>query len=161
MNHTDAPRVAILAEAVPPKVRQSAYPEPFRSRVAGREKRALGDFFKLRNFGVNLTHLAPGAISALRHAHSLQDEFVYVLQGTITLVTDQGREELGPGMCVGFPAGTGNAHHLRNNSGAEAIYLEVGDRSPGDAAVYPDDDLQAVAAPGGWRFTHKNGEPYA
>jgi uncharacterized cupin superfamily protein len=152
LTRTEPRCTAILAERVPPKPRQSAYPEPFASRMAGREKRALGDFFRLRNFGVNLTRLAPGAVSALRHAHSLQDEFVYVLEGRLTLVTDDGRQQLHRGMCVGFPAGTGNAHHVRNDSDADGAYLEVGDRSPGDSAV---------AGPDGWRFTHKNGEPYA
>jgi uncharacterized cupin superfamily protein len=157
----DAPKGPIRADEVPPRARKTLYPEPFASRVAGREKRALGDFFKLKNFGVNLTQLAPGAVSALRHAHSLQDEFVYVVEGTLTLITNAGPQQLLPGMCVGFPAGTGDAHHLRNDTRAMATYLEVGDRSANDTAHYPDDDLKAEAAPGGWKFTHKDGSPYA
>lgn len=146
------------ADAVPPRTKVSAYPEPYASRMAGRVKQALGDHFGLRNFGVNRTTLRPGACSALRHAHSRQDEFVYVLGGRPTLVTDAGAVELRPGQCVGFPAGTGNAHHLVNRSDADAVYLEVGDRSPYDTAHYPDDDLAAVLDDGGrWRFTRKDG----
>ena len=129
--------------------------------MAGREKRPLGDLFGLTNFGVNLTRLAPGAVSALRHAHSRQDEFIYVLEGHPTLITDAGEERLEPGMCAGFKAGSGNAHHLVNRTHAEVLYLEVGDRSPGDSASYPDDDIQAQFAPDGrWRFAHKDGTPY-
>jgi len=129
--------------------------------MAGREKRPLGDLFGLINFGVNLTRLAPGAVSALRHAHSRQDEFIYVLEGHPTLITDAGEERLEPGMCAGFKAGSGNAHHLVNRTHADVLYLEVGDRSSGDSASYPDDDIQAQLAPdGSWRFAHKDGTPY-
>jgi len=152
---------ALKALDVPPRTRRSNYPEPFASRMAGREKRPLGDAFGLANFGVNLTRLAPGAISALRHAHSRQDEFVYVLEGEPTLITDAGETPLSRGMCAGFKAGSGDAHHLANRTGSDVLYLEVGDRSAGDAGVYPDDDLQAVLdADGKWRFTHKDGTPY-
>ena len=140
--------------------RKTNYPEPFAARVAGREKRTLGDLFGLKNFGVNLTRLEPGAISALRHAHSKQDEFIYVLQGMPTLVTDQGETVLQPGMCAGFAAGTGDAHQLMNNSDDEVWYLEIGDRSAGDAVFYPDDDLQANFVDGKWQFAHKNGAAY-
>src|SRR5690606_24056744 len=145
---------------VPPRARASNYPEPFAARMAGREKRALGDLFGLSRFGVNLTRLAPGAQSSLRHAHSAQDEFVYILQGRPTLVTDRGEVELAPGMCAGFKAG-GEAHHLVNRGAGEVLYLEVGDRTPGDAVTYPDDDIQAVLdQTGRWRFAHKDGTPY-
>ncbi len=154
------PPVAIVAEEAPPRTRPSIYPAPFAARMAGRTKHPLGDLFGLGNFGVNLTRLAPGAGSALRHAHTRQDEFIYVLEGHPTLVTDAGETELAPGMCAGFRAGTGNAHQLLNRSGADVVYLEVGDRSPGDSASYPDDDLQAQLVEGGWRFTHKDGTPY-
>ena len=155
------PPVAVDAQAVAPRARPSNYPAPFAQRMAGRTKRVLGDLFGLGNFGVNLTTLAPGACSALRHAHSRQDEFVYVLQGRPTLYTDAGRTELGPGLCAGFKAGSGDAHHLVNESDREAVYLEVGDRTPNDSVVYPDDDLVAVGtATGGWVFTHKDGRPY-
>ncbi|MGH8668454.1 MAG: cupin domain-containing protein [Burkholderiales bacterium] len=152
---------AIKARDAPARARRSNYPEPFASGVAGREKRPLGDLFGLQNFGVNLTRLAPGAVSALRHAHSRQDEFIYVLEGQPTLVTDAGETLLEPGMCAGFKAGSGEAHHLVNRSSQDVVYLEVGDRTPGDEAIYPDDDLQAaVGEDGRWRFTRKDGTPY-
>jgi uncharacterized cupin superfamily protein len=128
--------------------------------MLGREKRPLGDLFGLANFGVNLTRLAPNAISALRHAHSRQDEFVYILRGNPTLYTDEGPTRLAPGMCAGFKAGTGNGHHLANETREEVVYLEVGDRSPGDEGSYPDDDLKAEHRDGKWIFTHKDGSPY-
>src|SRR6187551_1810853 len=146
---------ALLASDIPPRMKATNYPEPFASRVAGRSKRALGDAFGLRNFGVNLTRLAPGAVSALRHAHTKQDELVYILQGHPTLHTDEGRTTLAPGMCAGFKAGTGNGHRLINETEEEVIYLEVGDRTPGDAGSYPDDDLEAVMVDGRWMFVHK------
>jgi uncharacterized cupin superfamily protein len=128
--------------------------------MKGREKRPLGDLFGLINFGVNLTRLRPSAVSALRHAHAKQDEFIYILEGNPTLVTDQGQIQLRPGMCAGFKAGIGNGHNLVNNTTEDVVYLEVGDRSPGDNLSYPDDDLQAVFAEGTWRFAHKDGTPY-
>lgn len=153
--------IAVSAQFVAPRTRPSNYPEPFAARMRGREKRALGDLFGLTNFGVNLTRLAPGAISALRHAHKTQDEFVYILDGEPTLVTDGHRTKLAPGLCAGFKAGTGNAHHLVNETARDVIYLEVGDRSAGDVGTYPDDDIVAASDPGGgWRFTHKDGTPY-
>jgi uncharacterized cupin superfamily protein len=124
---------AIAALEVAP-ARGSAYPEPFASRMNGREKRRLGNAFGLANFGVNLTALAPGAGSALRHAHSRQDEFVYILEGHPLLETDDGIQRLAPGMCVGFRAG--------------------------DEAVYPDDDLKARNIGGAWHFFHKDDTPY-
>jgi uncharacterized cupin superfamily protein len=154
--------VALVAAEAPPRTQQSNYPEPFASRVAGRIKRPLGDLFGLKNFGVNLTRLAPGAISALRHAHAKQDEFVYVLEGEPALVTDEGETALRPGMCVGFKAGTGNGHHLVNRTCSDVLILEVGDRTAGDSVAYPDDDLAAALGPDGrWRFTHKDGMPYS
>jgi uncharacterized cupin superfamily protein len=153
-------RVAIRAADVPARTKPSIYPEPFASRMAGREKRLLGELFGLKNFGVNLTRLAPGAVSALRHAHAKQDEIVYILEGCPTLVTDEGRTSLSPGMCAGFAAGTGNAHHLINESSEDAIYLEIGDRTPGDQVSYPDDDLNAALVDGSWKFFHKDGRPY-
>lgn len=152
--------VAIMAADAPLRTKPSNYPEPFASRMAGREKRPLGDLFGLSHFGVNLTRLAPGAVSALRHAHSKQDEFVYILQGSPTLHTDAGRTLLSPGMCAGFKAGTGNAHCLINETAEEVVYLEVGDRTPGDAGSYPDDDLKATLVEGKWAFLRKDGSPY-
>ncbi len=153
--------IAIYAAEAPPKTKQTNYPEPFASRMAGRRKHPLGDLFGLKNFGVNLTRLAPGAISALRHAHTVQDEFIYILQGMPVLITDDGETPLAPGMCAGFRAGTGNAHHLLNRGTDEVVYLEIGDRNPGDRGTYPDDDLQAqLDANGQWAFTHKDGSRY-
>ncbi len=154
------PPLAIAADSAPPKTKPSNYPEPFFSRMAGREKRPLGDLFGLRNFGVNLTRLAPGGESALLHRHGRQDEFIYVLEGEPTLVTDAGEQSLSPGMCAGFPAG-GVAHQLVNRSKTDVVYLEIGDRSAGDEASYPADDIAAaLGADGQWRFTHKDGRPY-
>jgi uncharacterized cupin superfamily protein len=102
----------------------------------------------------------PGAISALRHAHSQQDEFIYILRGHPVLITDAEETQLSPGMCAGFKAGTGNAHQLINRTNEEVQYLEMGDRTPGDSATYPDDDLQAILVEGKWQFTHKDGSPY-
>lgn len=152
--------VAIHAAEAPARTKRSNYPEPFASRVAGREKRPLGDLFGITNFGVNLTRVAPNSISALRHAHSKQDEFIYILQGHPTLHTNAGRTQLAPGMCAGFKAGTGNGHHLINETAEEVIYLEVGDRTPGDEGSFPDDDLKAMLVDGKWKFLHKDGTPY-
>jgi uncharacterized cupin superfamily protein len=152
---------AIKAADAPPRARHSSYPEPFASRVKGREKRPLGDLFGLQNFGVNLTRLAPGTQSSLRHAHTKQDEFVYILEGRPTLVTNDGEMPLEPGMCAGFRAGSGDAHHLQNRTQGEVLYLEIGDRTPGDGAAYPDDDLQAVLGTDGkWRYLRKDGTAY-
>ncbi len=159
MGDTSRP-IAIVAADTAPRTKPTNYPEPFASRMKGREKRPLGDPFGLKSFGVNLTRLAPGAQSALRHAHSRQDELVYVLEGRPTLVTNAGRTELSPGMCAGFAAGTGDAHHLLNETDADVVYLEVGDRTPGDEATYPDDDLRAELVDGRWKFVHKDGAPY-
>jgi len=152
--------VAVEAAKVAPRAKPSNYPEPFASRMEGREKRPLGDLVGLSNFGVNLTRLSPGAGSALRHAHSKQDEFIYILQGHPILITDTGETQLSPGMCAGFKAGTGNAHQLVNRTSDEVHFLEVGDRSAGDSAQYPDDDLKALLVEGKWQFAHKDGSPY-
>jgi uncharacterized cupin superfamily protein len=152
---------AIKAAEAPPRARSTGYPEPFAARVNGRDKRPLGDLFGLQNFGVNLTRLAPGAHSSLRHAHTKQDEFVYILEGHPTVVTNAGETQLEPGMCAGFKAGSGDAHHLQNRTLADVLYLEIGDRTPGDGASYPDDDLQAVLGTDGkWRYLHKDGTAY-
>ena len=151
---------AILASSAALRAKPSNYPAPFAARVAGRSKRPLGDLFALKNFGVNLTTLAPGGASALFHRHSRQDEFIFVLEGELLLVTDAGEELLRPGMCFGFPAG-GTAHHLLNRSDRDASYLEIGDRSTGDEVIYPNDDLQAALGPERqWIFTRKDGTSY-
>jgi len=152
--------VAVETAQVAPRAKPSNYPEPFASRMEGREKRPLGDLFGLSNFGVNLTRLSPGAGSALRHAHSKQDEFIYILKGHPILITDAGETQLSPGMCAGFKAGTGNAHQLVNRTSDEVHFLEVGDRSAGDSAQYPDDDLKALLVEGKWQFAHKDGSLY-
>ncbi len=152
--------IAIAATNVPPRAKRSLYPEPFASMMAGKEKRILGDLFGLTNFGVNLTRLSPGGLSALRHAHLKQDEFIYVLEGCPTLVTDEGETQLVPGMCAGFKAGSGNGHHLINRTDQDVVFLEVGDRTPGDTVTYPEDDIQAVMIAGQWQFLHKDGTPY-
>lgn len=152
--------VAIDAAAVPSRRVRTVYPEPFARLFEGRDKKALGNAFNLTNFGVNLTRLAPGAISALRHAHSRQDEFIYILEGHPTLQTDEGATSLAPGMCAGFKAGTGNAHQLVNRTGEDVLYLEIGDRTAGDEAFYPDDDLVARESAGTWLFLHKDDRPY-
>lgn len=138
----------------------SAYPDAFKASVAGRSKRRLGDALGLRNFGVNLTTIKPGASSALRHWHTHQDEFIYVVSGQLVLVTNTGEQLLMPGMVAGFPAGKADGHHLINRGNIDAVYLEVGDRTAGDEVNYPDHDLAARATPAGRRFMRKDGTLY-
>ncbi len=140
--------------------RGSAYPAPFGEPLAGREKRALGDPLQLTQFGVNLVTLAPGSWSSQRHWHANEDEFVYVLEGEVTLVTDAGEETLGPGMAAGFPAGKADGHHLINRSDRPVLYLEVGTRAANEVAEYSDIDMVARKQGGRFVFTRKNGEPY-
>jgi uncharacterized cupin superfamily protein len=156
---TRAP-LAVEAAAVPARRGARILPEPFASRLAHRVKHPLGDQFGLRAFGVNLTRVAAGDVSALHHRHSVQDELVYVLEGNPTLVTDEGEVVLAPGMCAGFPAG-GPAHHLENRTGVDVLLLEVGDRGAGDEVSYPGDDLAVAPGPDGKpRALHKDGTPY-
>ncbi|WP_460726213.1 cupin domain-containing protein [Lysobacter rhizosphaerae] len=150
---------AIDANAVTPRI-GSGYPEPFASRVGGRAKRVLGDAFGLTAFGVNLTRLPPGACSSMRHAHSHEDEFVYILEGTPTLVTDKGETLLQPGMCAGFAAGSGDAHQLVNHGATDVVYVEIGSRHGDDSVVYADDDLALRRIDGQFRYFHKDGQPY-
>lgn len=151
---------AVIAAEAPARTKPSNYPAPFAARMAGRVKRPLGDLFGLRNFGVNVTMLRPGAASALHHVHSRQDEFIYVVEGEPTLLTNHGETHLRPGMVAGFPAG-GTPHHLENRTDRDCVILEIGDRTPGDTASYPDDDLQAVLGPdGAWHFARKDGTPW-
>ena len=152
-------KMLINPEDIPEKI-TSNYPEEFKAFVAGRSKKRLGDAAGLQNFGVNLTKLAPGSCSALRHWHTRQDEFIYILSGEVTLVTDEGEQILTPGMAAGFPAGVADGHHLINRSNSEAVYLEIGDRTPNDEVIYPDDDLVAKDSLKGWAFTHKDGRLY-
>ena len=143
-----------------PQKTGSAYPQPFQDRVKGRIKQKVGDAIGLKNFGVNWVVLEPGGASALRHWHEQQDEFVYVVSGELTLVTDEGEHMLTAGMMAGFPAGEPNGHHLLNRTDQPATYLEIGDRTAPERAHYPDDDLQAVFENGGWEFQHKTGVKY-
>jgi uncharacterized cupin superfamily protein len=139
----------------------SGYPEPFRSQVLPREKRALGDAFGLTKIGVNQTTLMPGKASSMRHWHTLEDELVYVLEGEVTLVTDAGEEVLRPGMCAGFPAGAKNGHMFENRGSVPARYLEISNRDPEDSAEYPDVDLAYRKGEDGRAvFTRKDGSPY-
>lgn len=157
----DMPTTPLPALAVPAPPRKSIYPAPFASQVEGRVKHRLGDHFGLANFGVNLTELAPGAVSALFHHHSKQDEFIYVVEGSPTLVLGEEEFLLKPGDCCGFRAGAGLGHQLVNKSEARVLYLEVGDRTPGDYAEYPRDDLKfTLANSGAWVLTRKDGSPY-
>jgi uncharacterized cupin superfamily protein len=140
-----------------PEVRRSGYPEPYRSRMGDRAKRRLGDACGLTKFGVNLVTLAPGGQSALRHWHTLEDEFVYILAGEVVLISEGGEQILGAGMCAGYPAGKRDAHHFVNRSNAPAQYLEIGNRIEGDNAFYPDDDLMWVETESGTIAARKDG----
>ena len=140
--------------------RGSSYPAAFKEPCRTRIKRALGDALGLTNFGVNLVTLPPGAWSAQRHWHSHEDEFVYVLDGELTLITDGGEQALTAGQVAGFPAGKADGHHLVNKGTAPATYLEIGDRNAEDVCTYPDIDLHLAPTPDGHVFTDKKGEPY-
>lgn len=139
----------------------SLYPEPFASMMNGRAKRKLGDHFGLSNFGINLTELQPGAMSALKHHHVTQDEFIYIVSGEPTLSYGDEEFVMKPGECFGFKKDGGVGHHLVNKSHGLVVYLEIGDRSPGDHVEYPDNDLRAeMENNGSWLFLHANGSPY-
>lgn len=156
---TESQPGAIAAEDIP--FRQgTGYPEPFNAHIVERNKRALGDAFGLTNFGVNLVHLPDGEISSQRHWHHKEDELVYVLQGELTLITDAGEQTIGPGMVAGFAAGVENGHQIVNRSGADAVYLEIGDRSANEIAEYPDIDLRFIGENNQEKFVHKDGTPY-
>lgn len=146
--------------AIEPRI-GSSYPAPFTDSCAGRVKRRLGDHGGLKNFGINHVTLPPGSASAQRHWHTLQDEFVMVLSGELILVTDAGEQVLGPGMCAAFPAGRPDGHALVNRSGAEASYIEIGDRTDPDEVDYPDIDMQVRWIDGEERFVRRSdGTPY-
>jgi uncharacterized cupin superfamily protein len=146
---------------VPPRS-SSGYPEPFRSRVLPREKRALGDALGLTTIGVNLTTLPPGKESSMRHFHTREDELVFVVEGEVLLRTDEGEQLLTAGMCAGFPAGAKNGHQLVNRSGRPARYLEISNRHPNDGATYSDPDVDMAyrkRPDGSAEFTRKDGTP--
>jgi uncharacterized cupin superfamily protein len=151
------PKIDIARAVVRTK---GAYPPPYNHVGDGREKTALGNVAELTQFGVNLTRLKPGAASALRHWHQQEDEFIYVLEGEITLIEDDGETILKPGDSAGFKAGVANGHHLVNKSRADAAYLEIGTRAATERAHYPDVDLVFERDARGMRFLHKSGEPY-
>ena len=153
-------KLPALDPATVPEKRGSIYPEPFRSRMGDRAKRRLGEACGLTRFGVNLVTLGPGGRSALRHWHTLEDEFVYVLTGEVVLVTNDGEQTLGPGMCAGYAAGKKDAHHFINRSSDAATYLEIGNRAEGDNAFYPDDDLMWFEDENGVHAAHKDGRRY-
>ena len=152
--------LAVAAATIPSR-RGSNYPQPFSERCAGRQKRALGDAFGLADYGVNRVTLPPGTWSSQRHWHSDEDELVYVLEGNPTLVTDEGRMPLAPGMCAGFQAGVANGHHLVNDTERSVVYLEVGSRRTGDDVDYPDIDMQIRGRGLGGGYLHRDGTPYA
>ena len=157
---TDKAKPAVDATAVEPHT-GSSYPAPFDADCAGRERRRLGDAFGLTQFGVNLLRLPPGQWSSQRHWHHREDEFVYVLEGEVALVTDAGEQRLGPGMVAGFEAGVPDGHHLVNRSDRDAVVLEVGTRTQGEEADYSDIDmLVRLDDKGAERYVHKDGTPY-
>jgi uncharacterized cupin superfamily protein len=138
----------------------TVYPAQFQSACLGREKSALGNVAGLTQFGVNLTRLKSGAASSLRHWHDNEDEFVYVLEGELTLVEDGGEITLRPGEAAGFKAGVANGHQLINKTERDAVYLEIGARATADHVSYPDIDMVAVRGEQGTRFSRRSGEPY-
>ncbi len=151
----------LQAVDVPALSRKTIYPAPFSAQVEGRIKHRLGDHFTLANFGINLTELEPGAVSALFHHHTKQDEFIFVVSGNPTLVLGEKEFVLSAGDCCGFKAGTGVGHQLINRSQGKVQYLEIGDRTPGDYAEYPRDDLKFTQLEtGAWVLTHKDGTSY-
>ncbi|MFD1984817.1 cupin domain-containing protein [Mesorhizobium newzealandense] len=149
------PRIDL--SAVPVR-KGSGYPAPFDAPCADRTRRRLGDAGGLTDFGVNLMTLPPGGWSSQRHWHSHEDEFVYVLDGELTLVEDGGETLLRAGDCATFAKNCGNGHHLINQSAMTALYLEVGSRNPDDTITCSDIDMMSPSADG--RFLHKDGTPY-
>lgn len=145
--------------AVPVDTR-AGYPPPFDRVVVGRQRRRLGNAAGLDQFGVNLTMLKPGAASALRHCHEQEDELVFILEGEVVLIEDDGETALKPGDAAGFKANSGVGHHLVNKSNRDAVYLEIGTRSKYERVEYPDADLMVVRDAEGMRYTHRNGESY-
>jgi len=134
----------------------SGYPQPFDAPCAKRVRQRLGDAAELTDFGVNRLRLPPGAWSSQRHWHVAEDEFVYVIEGEVVLVTDSGEEILKVGDCAGFKAGIKDGHHLQNRSSRDAVVLEVGSRKSQDAGEYSDIDMRFSDA----GFTRKDGTPY-
>ncbi len=142
-----------------PHVKGVGYPPAFAALSAGRMRQRLGNAGGLQNFGVNLMRLPPGNWSSQRHSHSHEDEFVYVLEGELTLIEEAGETVLRAGDCAAFPKNSGDGHHLINRSDTTATYLEVGSRHVADVTTCSDVDLMSRNADG--RFVHKDGRPYA
>jgi uncharacterized cupin superfamily protein len=138
----------------------SGYPEPFRQVTVGRERKRLGNAVGLDQFGVNLTTLKPGAASSQRHWHENEDELVYMLEGEVVLVEDEGETVLRPGDAAGWKSGVANGHCLINRTDRDAVFLEIGTRAKAERAHYSDIDMQVVRDEKGPRYLHKNGEPY-
>ena len=163
-----SPKTPLLLPALDPstlpELRSTLYPEPLKRRVAGRAKRKLGDACGITQYGVNLVTLEAGSESALRHWHTHEEEFVYVLDGEVVLINDAGEQTLRAGDCAGYPAGKADAHHFVNRSGRPVRYLEIGSRVDEDVSSYPDDDLQWLKRGVDGKQTlvpaHKNGKPY-
>jgi len=152
------PKKLSLHEA--PTVKGSRYPAPYDQPCLERLRRCLGDAAGLTQFGINLNRLPPGSWSSQRHWHTAEDEFVFVVQGEVVLVTDSGEETLRAGDCAGFKAGAPDGHHLQNRSDRDALILEVGSRRPEDDEVfYPDIDLRVLK--GRADYAHSDGRPYA
>lgn len=144
--------------ATVPQRKGTPYPPQFNAPCAERMRQRLGDAGGLQDFGINLMHLPPGNWSSQRHWHSHEDEFVYVLEGELTLVEDEGETLLRAGDCAAFAKNSGNGHHLINKSGTTAVYLEIGSRRMADVTTCSDIDMMSTNADG--RFTHKDGTPY-
>ncbi len=140
---------------------RSTYPEPFNRVVECRSRKRLGNAAGLDQFGVNLATLKPGAASALRHWHEKEDELVYILDGEVVLIEDDGETVLKTGDAAGFKANVRNGHHLVNKSARDAVYLEIGTRAQHERAEYPDVDLLVIRDHHGARYTHKDGKPYS
>ena len=138
----------------------TTYPEPFAGIVAGREWQSLGDVAGLTQFGVNLVRLKPGAASSARHWHEQEDEFIYMVEGELVLVEDEGETIVKPGNTAGFKAGSPNGHHLLNRTDRDAIFLVVGTRGLRERCHYPDIDLVHEQDGDRFRLTHKSGVPY-
>jgi len=149
------PKIDIAAV---PERKGTGYPSPFDAPCVERIRQRLGNAGRLADFGVNLMRLPPGNWSSQRHWHSHEDEFVYVLEGELTLIEDGGETVLRAGDCAAFPKNSGNGHHMINRSGAMAVYLEVGSRQPADMTTCSDIDMKSASADG--RFVHKDGTPY-
>jgi uncharacterized cupin superfamily protein len=160
MTETSQPKPPAFDPGTVAESNFTSYPAPHRAANQMRYNRRLGDHAGLKNFGVNLTRIVPGGQSSYRHAHTRQDEFVYVLDGEVVLQTNGGEQVLRAGMCAGFPAGCGDAHRFLNRTQSDVTLLVIGDRSADDEVIYPEVDMHAKLGPDGkYRFTTKKGEP--